>query len=92
MAQANLKHLVEDAELRVQRSLRYLDRQREAVSSLEQTNQDATIAKRLLTISEKAFEIHVADRARLTGPSGTATDGAHLRASCHKATTSGDAP
>ena len=78
MAQANLKHLVEDAELRVQRSLRYLDRQREAVSSLEQTNQDATIAKRLLTISEKAFEIHVADRARLTkGSLGwTATDGA----------------
>ena len=66
MAQANLKHLVEDAELRVQRSLRYLDRQREAVSSLEQTNQDATTPKRLLAISKKAFEIHLADRVRLT--------------------------
>jgi hypothetical protein len=70
MAQANLKHLVEDAELRVQRSLRYLDRQREAVSSLEQTNRDATTAKRLLAISKKAFEIHLADRVRLTQRAG----------------------
>ena len=62
MARANLKHLVEDADFRVQRSLRCLDRQREAVSALEQTNRDATTTKRLLAISKNAFEIHVADR------------------------------
>ena len=72
MAQANLKHLVEDANLRVQRARRYVDRQREAVSSLEQTNQDATTAKRLLAISKKAFEIHLADRVRLTQSAGRA--------------------
>jgi hypothetical protein len=72
MAKANLKHLVEDAELRVQRSLRYLDHQREAVSSLEQSNRDATTAKRLLAISKNAFEIHVADRVRLTQRAGSA--------------------
>jgi hypothetical protein len=69
MARTNLKHLLEDAEHCVQRTRRYLDRQREAVSTLERGGRDATIAKRLLTISEKAFEIHVANRIRLTkGP------------------------
>jgi hypothetical protein len=66
MDQANLKHLVEDADLRVQRARRYVDRQREAVSSLEETNRDATTAKRLLAISERAFTINVANRDRLT--------------------------
>ena len=65
MAQANLKHLVEDADLRVQRARRCLDLQREAVSAVEQAGRDATIAKRLLTISEKAFAINVANRDRL---------------------------
>jgi hypothetical protein len=72
MAQANLKYLVEDADLRVQRTRRCVDRQREAVSTLEQGGQDATLAKRLLTISEKAFEIHVADRVRLSQKAGRA--------------------
>ena len=65
MAQANLKHLVEDADLRVQRAQRCLDRQREVVASLERAGRDASTAKRLLTISEKALEIYVADRVRL---------------------------
>jgi hypothetical protein len=65
MARANLKHLLEDAELRVQRGQRHLDRQREAVSALERADQDATKAKRLLKILEKALAIHVADRDRL---------------------------
>ena len=72
MDQANLKHLVEDADFRVQRSLRCLDRQREAVSSLEQTKRDATTAKRLLAIAKNAFEIQVADRVRLTEKAGRA--------------------
>ena len=72
MAQRNLKHLVEDANFRVQRALRCLDRQREAVSALEQTNRDVTTAKRLLAISKNAFEIHVADRVRLTQRAGSA--------------------
>jgi hypothetical protein len=66
MAQANQKHLIEDADSRVQRARRYLDRQREAVSTLERAGRDATTAKRLLAISEKAFKIYVADRVRLT--------------------------
>jgi hypothetical protein len=66
MVQANLKYLVEDADLRVQRAQRCLDRQREAVAALERACLDATTAKRLLTISEKAFEIYVADQVRLT--------------------------
>jgi hypothetical protein len=65
MARANLKHLLEDAELRVQRGQRNIDRQREVVSALERGDQDATIAKALLKIFEKANEIHVADRDRL---------------------------
>jgi hypothetical protein len=65
MARANLKHLVEDAEMRVQRGQRRLDHQREAVAALERADQDATKAKRLLKIFEKALAIHVADRDRL---------------------------
>jgi len=66
VARANLKHLLEDAELRVQRGQNRLDRQREAVAALERADQDATTAKRLLKILEKAVAIHVADRDRLT--------------------------
>ena len=65
MARANLKHLLEDAEMRVQRGQRHLDRQREAVAALERADQDTTMAKRLLKIFEKALAIHVADRDRL---------------------------
>ena len=65
MARANLKHLLEDAEMRVQRGQRNIDRQREAISALERDCQDATIAKALLKIFEKANEIHVANRDRL---------------------------
>ena len=66
MPRANLKHLVEDAELRAQRAQRRLDRQREAVAALERADQDATKAKRYLRILEKALAIHVADWDRLT--------------------------
>jgi hypothetical protein len=66
MARANPKHLLEDAELRAQRGQRNIDRQREVVSALERDGKDATIAKALLKIFEKANEIHVADRDRLT--------------------------
>jgi hypothetical protein len=65
MAGANLKHLLEDAEMRVQRGQRNIDHQREVISALELDGQDATIAKALLKIFEKANEIHVADRDRL---------------------------
>jgi hypothetical protein len=65
MAGANLKHLLEDAEMRVQRGQRNIDHQREVISALERVDQDATIAKALLKIFEKANEIHVADRDRL---------------------------
>ena len=49
MARATLEHLVEDAELRVQRGQIRLDRQRKAVAALE-----------------RADQIHLADRDRLT--------------------------
>jgi hypothetical protein len=65
MPRANLKHPVEDAELRVQRAQRNIDRQGEVVSALERDNRDTTIAKALLKIFEKANAIHVADRDRL---------------------------
>ena len=65
MACSDLKHLFEDTELRVRRGQRNADRQREAVSFLECANHDATIAKRLLILFEKANKIHVADRDRL---------------------------
>ena len=66
MVRANLKHLLEDAEMRVQRGQRRLDRQREAVATLERADRDATMAKRVLKILEKALAVHVADRDRLT--------------------------
>jgi hypothetical protein len=66
MACANLEHLVEDAELRVQRRQSRLDRQREAVAALERADRDAPMAKRALKILEKALAVHVADRDRLT--------------------------
>ena len=66
MARANLKHLVEDAEMRVQRGQRRLDHQREAVAALGRAGQDATTAKRVVTILEKVLAIHVADQDRLT--------------------------
>jgi hypothetical protein len=66
MARANLKHLLEDPEMRVQRGQRHLDRQRESVAALERADRDTTMAKRLLKNLEKALAIHVADRDRLT--------------------------
>ena len=66
MARATLKHLVEDAELRVQRAQNRLDRQRKAVAALERADRDTTTAKRFLEVLEKALAIHVADRDRLT--------------------------
>ena len=65
MVRANLKHLLEDAEMRVQRGQRRLDRQREAVATLERADRDATMAMRVLKILEKALAVHVADRDRL---------------------------
>ena len=50
--------------MRVQRGQRRLDRQREAVAALERADRDATMAKRVLKILEKA--LHVADPDRLT--------------------------
>ena len=52
--------------MRVQRGQRHLDRQREAVAVLERADRDATMAKRLLKILEKALAVHIADRDRLT--------------------------
>ena len=60
-----LKQHLEDAELRVQRAQRHLDRQREAVAALERSDRDAAKAKRYFRILEKALAIHVADRDRL---------------------------
>jgi hypothetical protein len=42
MARANLKHLLEDTQLRVLRGRRDADRQREAVLALECADHDAT--------------------------------------------------
>ncbi len=61
-----LKQHLEDAELRLQRARRRLDRQREAVAALERADRDTAKAKRFLRILEKALAIHVADRDRLT--------------------------
>jgi hypothetical protein len=66
MARATLKHLLEDAELRVQLGQSRLDRQRKAVAALERAAQDTRKAKRFLVVLEKALAIHVADRDRLT--------------------------
>jgi hypothetical protein len=41
------------------------DRRCDRISALERDDQDATIAKSLLKIFEKAHAIHVADRDRL---------------------------
>jgi hypothetical protein len=60
-----LKQHLEDAELRLQRAQRRLDRQREAVAVLERADRDTAKAKRYLGIFEKALAIHVADRDRL---------------------------
>jgi hypothetical protein len=60
-----LKQHLEDAELRVQRAQRRLDRQRESIPSLERADQDTAKAKRYLKILERALAIHVADRDRL---------------------------
>ena len=65
MTRANLKHLLQDTELRVQRGQRNADRQREGVWALECADHDAAIAKRLLILFEKSNEIHVADRDRI---------------------------
>jgi hypothetical protein len=65
MPRANLKHLVEDAELRVQRGQSRLDRQRNAIAALERADRDTTTAKRFLKVLEKALAIHVADRDQL---------------------------
>jgi hypothetical protein len=65
MKRALLQRHLEEAESRVERGQRNVDRQREAVADLERDDQDATIAKVLLKIFEKANEIHVADRDRL---------------------------
>jgi predicted RNase H-like nuclease (RuvC/YqgF family) len=61
-----LQRHIEEAESRVQRGQRNVDRQRKVVSDLERDNDDATIAKRLLTMLEKALAMPVADRDRLT--------------------------
>jgi hypothetical protein len=48
--------------MRVQRGQRRLDRQHESVAALERADRDATMAKRVLKILEKALAVHVADR------------------------------
>ena len=65
MKRALLQRHLEEAESRIQRGQRNVDIQREAVSELERDNQDATIAKALLRMFEKALAVHVADRERL---------------------------
>jgi hypothetical protein len=60
-----LKQHLEDAELRVQRAQRRLDRQRQSVAALARADRDVVKAKRYLKILEKALAIHVADRDRL---------------------------
>ena len=55
MKRALLQRHIEEAESRIQRGQRNIDIQREAVSELERDNQDATIAKALLRMFEKAL-------------------------------------
>jgi hypothetical protein len=50
MKRALLQRHLEEAESRVERGQRNVDRQREAVADLERDDQDATIAKVLLKI------------------------------------------
>ena len=85
MTRANLKHLLQDVELRVQRGQRNADRQREGVWALECADHDAAIAKRLLILFEKSNEIHVigtgSSKSWLPDPSGLPTpplQGKHL--------------
>ena len=65
MKRALLQRHIEEAENRIQRGQRNIDIQREAVSELERDNQDATIAKALLTLFDKALAVYVADRDHL---------------------------
>ena len=65
MKRALLRRHIEEAESRVQRGQRNVDHQRKTVSDLERENQDATIAKALLRMFEKALTVHVAARHQL---------------------------
>jgi hypothetical protein len=65
MKRALLQRHLEEAESRIQRGQRNVDHQSKTVSDLERDNQDATIAKALLRIFEKALAVHVADRDQL---------------------------
>jgi hypothetical protein len=62
---ALLQRHIEEAESRVQRGQRNVDHQRKTVSDLERDKQDATIAKALLRMFEKALAVHVAERHQL---------------------------
>jgi hypothetical protein len=61
MKQALLQRHIEDAESRIQRGQRNVDHQRKAILDLERDDLDATIAKALLGIFEKALAVHVAE-------------------------------
>jgi hypothetical protein len=65
MKQTLLKRHLDEAESRIQRGRRNVDHQRKAVSDLERDSQDATIARALLGLFEKALAVHVADRDQL---------------------------
>jgi hypothetical protein len=65
MKRALVQRRLEEAESRIQRGQRNVDHQRKTVSDLEQDKQDATIAKALLRMFEKALAVHVADRDQL---------------------------
>ena len=65
MKRALLQRHIEEAESRIQRGQRNVDHQRKTVSNLERDNQDATIAKALLTLFEKALAVYLADRDQL---------------------------
>jgi len=60
-----LQRQIEEAQSRIQRGQRNVDHQRKTVSDLERDKQDATIAKALLRMFEKALAVHVADRDQL---------------------------
>jgi len=62
---ALLQRHIEEAQSRIQRGHRNVDHQRKTVSDLERDNQDATIAKALLRMFEKALAVHAADRNQL---------------------------
>jgi hypothetical protein len=65
MKQAILQRHIEEAESRIQRGQRNVDHQSKAVTDLERDKQDATIAKALLRMFEKALAVHVAERHQL---------------------------